>query len=69
MLLRSALSQMDVRTISPLIAGYLLGVSGFGWPLIVARGLKIVYDLLLLAMFRVVRPPEIKTVAAVSEKP
>lgn len=44
--------------VSPLIAGYLLGISTFGWPLIAAGGLKIVYDLLLLATFRAVRPPE-----------
>jgi len=44
--------------VSPLIAGYLLGVSGFGWPLIIAGGIKIGYDLLLLATFRTVRPPE-----------
>jgi len=43
---------------SPLLAGYLLGVSSFGWPLIVAGGLKIVYDLLLLTTFGKVRPPE-----------
>ena len=43
---------------SPLIAGYLLGISSFGWPLIIAGGLKIAYDLLLLGMFRTVRPPE-----------
>ena len=43
---------------SPLIAGYLLGISSFGWPLVLAGGLKIVYDLLLLATFRTVRPPE-----------
>ena len=43
---------------SPLLAGYLLSVSTFGWPLIAAGGLKIVYDLLLLAYFRNVRPPE-----------
>ncbi len=43
---------------SPVIAGYLLGLSSFGWPLVAAGGLKIVYDLLLLAMFRKVRPPE-----------
>jgi hypothetical protein len=41
-----------------LIAGYLLGLSSFGWPLIIAGGVKIVYDLLLLANFRSVRPPE-----------
>ena len=32
--------------------------SRFGWPLVVAGGLKVVYDLLLLMMFRNVRPPE-----------
>ena len=43
---------------SPLIAGYLLGLSTFGWPLIAAGGIKIAYDLLLLANFRAVHPPE-----------
>jgi MFS family permease len=88
LLVRSALSQMDVPTrssyvmaivtpeerpaaasvtavprslasaASPFIAGYLLGFSTFGWPLVAAGGLKIAYDLMLLAMFRRVRPPE-----------
>ncbi len=44
--------------VSPFLAGYLLGVSSFGWPLLIAGVLKIVYDGLLLAMFRKVRPPE-----------
>jgi MFS family permease len=43
---------------SPLLSGYMLGLSSFGWPLIVAGGLKAIYDLLLLAMFAKVRPPE-----------
>jgi uncharacterized membrane protein YccC len=43
---------------SPALAGWMLGLSSFGWPLIVGGGLKIVYDLLLLAMFHRVRPPE-----------
>ncbi|MBS0337463.1 MAG: MFS transporter [Proteobacteria bacterium] len=43
---------------SPLLAGYLLGISTFGWPLIAAGGLKIAYDLLLYVRFRNVRPPE-----------
>jgi MFS family permease len=43
---------------SPSLAGYMLGLSLFGWPLIAAGVTKIVYDLLLLAMFRKVRPPE-----------
>lgn len=49
---------------SPFLAGYLLTVSTFGWPLVVAGGLKIAYDLMLLAMFRRVRPPEELPVAA-----
>ncbi len=43
---------------SPIIAGYLLTMSAFGWPLVAAGCVKIVYDLLLLAMFQKVRPPE-----------
>lgn len=88
LLVRSALSQMDVPTrssyvmavvvpseraaaasvtsvprslasaMSPLIAGYLLGLSTFGWPLVIAGSVKIIYDLLLLANFRSVPPPE-----------
>lgn len=88
LLVRSALSQMDVPTrssyvmaivtpqeraaaasvtsvprslaaaASPALAGYLLGVSTFGWPLMVGGALKIIYDILLLAMFSRVRPPE-----------
>jgi hypothetical protein len=40
----------------PLPAGWLLGVSTFGWPLVVAGLLKATYDLLLLRMFRSVKP-------------
>lgn len=88
LLLRSALSQMDVPTrnsyvmavvspaerpaaasittvprslataASPLLSGYLLGLSAFGWPLVIAGALKGVYDLLMLALFARVRPPE-----------
>lgn len=88
LLVRSALSQMDVparnsyvmavvppaerpaaasvtsvprslaQGLGPLPAGYLLGLSTFGWPLIIAGVLKASYDLLLLAVFARVRPPE-----------
>jgi MFS family permease len=88
LLVRSALSQMDVPTrssyvmaivapaerpaaasfttvprslaaaASPALAGWLLGLSSFGWPLIVGGVVKIGYDLLLLGMFARVRPPE-----------
>lgn len=44
--------------VSPLISGWLMGLSAFGWPLILAGGLKITYDLLLLRAFSAVRPPE-----------
>lgn len=43
---------------SPVLAGVLLGASGFGWPLLIAGGLKIFYDLSLLALFRHHHPPE-----------
>lgn len=88
LLVRSALSQMDVPTrssyvmaivspgerpaaaslttvprslasaASPFLAGWMLAASPFGWPLVAAGALKIAYDLLLLAFFRKVRPPE-----------
>ena len=88
LLVRSALSQMDVPTrssyvmaivepherpaaasvtsvprslasaASPLLAGWLLTVSSFGWPLAAAGLVKIAYDLMLLATFRNVKPPE-----------
>jgi MFS family permease len=43
---------------SPFLAGWMLGLSPFGWPLVAAGGLKIAYDLALLTVFRKVRPPE-----------
>jgi MFS family permease len=88
LLVRSALSQIDVPTrssyvmavvtpserpaaasltsvprslaaaASPFLAGYLLGISAFGWPLVVGGLVKIAYDLLLLASFGKLRPPE-----------
>ena len=50
--------------VSPLLAGAMLGVSTFGWPLLIAGVTKIVYDVSLLAMFRAVRPPEEAKAAA-----
>ena len=44
--------------VSPFLSGYMLGLSAFGWPLIAAGAVKIVYDLLLLMTFRKIRPPE-----------
>jgi len=43
---------------SPALAGALFAAGHLAWPLILCGGLKILYDLLLLAAFRHVRPPE-----------
>lgn len=88
LILRSALSQMDVpirtsyvmaivtpperaaaasltnvpRSLAsafpPLVAGWMLQHSTFGWPLVAGGSIKIIYDLLLLYKFRNVLPPE-----------
>ncbi len=44
--------------LSPALAGYMLAVSSFGWPLVVCGALKVVYDLTLLHMFHAIKPPE-----------
>lgn len=54
----TAVPRSLASAVSPLLAGWLLGLSAFGWPLVIAGALKGVYDLLLLAMFTHVRPPE-----------
>ena len=42
----------------PLAAGWMLDHSKFGWPLLIGGALKAVYDLVLLRMFRHIKPPE-----------
>jgi MFS family permease len=54
----TAVPRSLAAAISPAIAGYLLTLTSFGWPLVISGTLKIVYDLALLAMFRKVKPPE-----------
>jgi len=44
--------------LSPFVAGYLLDLTSFGWPLIAGGVLKAIYDLLLFARFAQVRPQE-----------
>jgi len=93
LLVRAALSQMDVPTrssyvmavvtesersaaasvtavprslasaASPAIAGALFAAGLQAWPLLLCGGLKILYDLMLLAAFRHIRPPEERTPA------
>ena len=41
-----------------MISGYLLTLSTFGWPLLIAGVVKGTYDILLLIKFQKVRPPE-----------
>ena len=41
-----------------IISGYLLTLSGFGWPLLIGGAIKAAYDILLLIKFRQIRPPE-----------
>jgi MFS family permease len=56
----TAVPRSFAAAISPTFAGYLLSVSTFGWPLVICGALKIVYDILLLWMFRDVKPHEEK---------
>lgn len=42
----------------PIAAGWMLGHSTFGWPLVIGGSLKALYDVLLLFQFRELRPPE-----------
>jgi MFS family permease len=54
----TAVPRSLAAAVSPVLSGYLLGVSAFGWPLLIAGSAKIVYDMLLFGMFRKIRPPE-----------
>ncbi|KRB79506.1 MFS transporter [Noviherbaspirillum sp. Root189] len=54
----TAVPRSLASALSPMLAGYMLSASAFGWPLVVAGGVKITYDLLLLALCRKVPPPE-----------
>jgi MFS family permease len=54
----TAVPRSLASALGPLPAGFLLALSPFGWPLVLAGIIKGVYDLLLLAMFARVRPPE-----------
>jgi MFS family permease len=54
----TAVPRSLASAVSPIIAGYLISLSSFGWPLLIGGVLKIGYDLTLLLMFRHIRPPE-----------
>jgi MFS family permease len=62
----TAVPRSLASAVSPIIAGYLISLSNFGWPLLIGGALKIAYDLTLLRMFRHIRPPEENTDATPS---
>lgn len=54
----TAVPRSLASALSPSLAGALLTLSAFGWPLVICGVLKIIYDLTLLKMFSAVKPPE-----------
>jgi MFS family permease len=54
----SAVPRSLASAVAPLLSGWLLTVSSFGWPLVLAGTLKAAYDLALLRQFSAIKPPE-----------
>jgi MFS family permease len=54
----TAVPRSLASSLSPTLAGWLLSLTSFGWPLLIGGTLKAAYDLVLLAQFRHVKPPE-----------
>ena len=54
----TAVPRSLATAVSPILAGYLLTLSTFGWPLLIGGALKAMYDVLLLIKFRGVRAAE-----------
>jgi MFS family permease len=54
----TAVPRSLASAVAPLLSGWLLTVSPFGWPLVLAGALKTSYDLALLWRFSSVKPPE-----------
>jgi MFS family permease len=54
----TAVPRSLASSLSPSLAGWLLSLTSFGWPLLIGGTLKAAYDLVLLYQFRHVRPPE-----------
>jgi MFS family permease len=54
----TAVPRSLASAIGPILAGLLLGISTFGWPLLIGGIVKAGYDLTLLLAFRHIRPPE-----------
>lgn len=54
----TATARSLASALGPLLAGGLMSLSAFAWPLLIGGALKAAYDLLLLQQFRHVRPEE-----------
>jgi MFS family permease len=53
-----SVSRNTGAALAPLFTGAILASPVYGWPFLLAGGLKVVYDLLIFAVFRKVKPPE-----------
>lgn len=53
----TALPRSLAAAVAPALAGWLLAASPFGWPLLIAGGVKSIYDVLLLISFGHRKPP------------
>lgn len=54
----TAVPRSLASAIAPLLSGWLLTLTPFGWPLVLAGTLKAAYDLALLWQFSAIKPPE-----------
>ena len=54
----TAVPKSLASALGPLLSGWLFSLSVFGWPLVLAGGIKGLYDVLLLLRFRALKPPE-----------
>ncbi|MEZ0167901.1 MFS transporter [Microvirga sp. TS319] len=54
----TAVPRSLASALAPLLSGWLLTASPFGWPLVLAGILKAAYDLTLLLQFSAIKPPE-----------
>ena len=51
-------ARTTASAVSPVLTGYAFSVAALGVPFFLAGGIKVIYDLLVYAAFRNVRPPE-----------
>jgi MFS family permease len=54
----TAVPRSLASAVAPLLSGWLLTVTSFGWPLLIAGVIKATYDLTLLRKFSKIKPPE-----------